>query len=103
MQQMKPESITFKLGDRFQFQKTPGFSNIWSKVKTYFSKHVSPSKLIAKCLLCLDGEKARFQRPELQFLCADCAERGALGEADHFDFCVDKAMVKGAGDFGSKW
>eukprot|EP00435_Cladocopium_sp_Y103_P066771 s75_g29.t1 len=32
-------------------------------------------------------------QPELQFLCADCAESGALGEADHFDFCVDKGAI----------
>ncbi|CAL1146229.1 unnamed protein product [Cladocopium goreaui] len=32
-------------------------------------------------------------QPELQFLCVDCAESGALGEADHFDFCVDKGAI----------
>ena len=31
-------------------------------------------------------------RPDLQFLCADCAEMGILGE-ERYDFCVDKVGI----------
>ena len=33
----------------------------------------------------------RKLEPELCFLCADCAEPGALGDAESYDFCIDKA------------